>query len=78
MLMVKHPEFEVFTLHLGPGLVCCGLFSTRERHRTASTTKLKPACPSRTIEEEEKEALAQAMAEGVEDKVPDDGAIEIG
>jgi hypothetical protein len=41
-------------------------------------TKHKPTRPSRTIEEEEKDALAQAMAEAAEDKVPDDGAIEIG
>jgi hypothetical protein len=41
-------------------------------------TKHKPARPSRTIEEEEEEALAQAMAEAAEDEVPDDGAIEIG
>ncbi|KAF8509103.1 hypothetical protein JB92DRAFT_3120225 [Gautieria morchelliformis] len=41
-------------------------------------SKHKPACPSRIIEEEEEEALAQAMAEAAEDEVLDDGAIEIG
>ncbi|KAF8510307.1 hypothetical protein JB92DRAFT_2831599 [Gautieria morchelliformis] len=43
-----------------------------------SGTKHKPARPSRIIEEEEEEALAEAMAEAAEYEAPDDGAIEIG
>ena len=40
-------------------------------------TKHKASQPSRTIEEEEEEAMEQAMAEALEDERPDDGAIEI-
>ena len=40
-------------------------------------TKHKASRPSRTIEEEEEEAMEQAMAEALEDERPDDGAIEI-
>lgn len=40
-------------------------------------TKHRSTRPSRTIEEEEVVAMAQAMAEAAEDEVPDDGAIEI-
>ena len=41
-------------------------------------TKHKPTQPSRTIEEEEEEAMEQAMAEALEDEWLDDGAIKIG
>ena len=40
-------------------------------------TKHKASRPSRTIEEEEEEAMEQAMAEALEDERLDDGAIEI-
>ena len=40
-------------------------------------TKHKALQPLRTIEEEEEEAMEQAMAEALEDEWPDDGAIEI-
>ena len=42
-----------------------------------SGTKHKASRPSRIIEEEEEEAMEQAMAEALEDEWPDDGAIEI-
>jgi hypothetical protein len=35
-------------------------------------------CPSRTNEEEEEEAMEQAMGEALEDEQLDDSAIEIG
>lgn len=40
-------------------------------------TKHKASRPWRTIEEEEEEAMEQAMAEALEDERLDDGAIEI-
>lgn len=40
-------------------------------------TKHKPSRSSRTIEEEEEQAMEQAMAEALEDERLDDGAIEI-
>ena len=43
-----------------------------------SGTKYKPMCPSRTIGEEEEEAMEQAMVEAWEDERLDDGAIKIG
>jgi hypothetical protein len=43
-----------------------------------SGTKYKPMHPSRTIGEEEEEAMEQAMAEALDDERLDDGAIEIG
>ena len=38
----------------------------------------KPTHPSRTIEEEEEEAMEQAMAEALNDEQLDDGASKIG